>query len=241
MSVLLEHFRSSGAASIVDREVTFKRRKRGLSSSEIVGSFLALLACVGEPCEDLEHFRGSDGLALLLGHDLPAPQTARDFLAHFEEPDLPLLGRGKSAVREEGLGLRALGLANAAVTADLQRRAPATVATIDIDATIVPSSKRAATVAYDGRRGDQPVVALWAEQDMILCDEFRDGHVSAASGNRRVIERALAAPPETVEQVYLRADSPLYDHGLMVFLDQRKVGFAISVMVSEGLRRRMAE
>jgi hypothetical protein len=238
--VLLEYFRSSGAASIVDREVFFKRRKRGLSSSEMVESLLALWACGGEPCEDLEPLRGGDGLPLLLGHDLPAPQTARDFLAGFEEPDLPLLGGGKSAVREEGLALRGLGLAKAAVISDLQKRAPERVATIDLDATILASSKRAATWAYDGRRGYQPVVALWAEQDVILCDEFRDGHVSAGSGNRRVIERALGALPESVETVYLRADSALYDHALMVLLDQRKVGFAISVPVSEGLRRRMA-
>ena len=36
--------------------------------------------------------RGGDGLPLLLAHDRPAPQTARDFLAGFEAPDLPLLG-----------------------------------------------------------------------------------------------------------------------------------------------------
>ena len=238
--VLLEYFRSSGAASIVDRDISFKRRKRGLSSSEMVESLLALWACGGEPCEDLEQLRGGDGLPLVLGHDLPAPQTARDFLAGFEEPDLPLLGGGKSVVREEGLALRALGLANAAVISDLQKRAPCRVATIDIDATIVSSSKRAATTAYDGRRGYQPVVALWAEQDVILWDEFRDGHVSAGSGNRRVIERALGALPESVEKVHLRADSALYDHALMVFLDQREVGFAISVTVSDGLRRRIA-
>lgn len=237
---LLEYFRSSGAASIVDREVCFKRRKRGLSSSQMVGSFLALWACGGEPCEDFEELRGGDGLPLLLGHDLPAAQTARDFLAGFEEPDLPLLGGGKSAVREEGLALRGLGLANAAMISDLQRRAPRGVATIDIDATILASSKRAATWAYDGQRGYQPVIALWAEQDVILVDEFRDGHVSALSGNRRVIERALGVLPESVEEVYLRADSALYDHALMVFLDQRKVGFAISVPVTQGLRRRMA-
>ncbi len=86
--VLLEYFRSSGAASIVDRDVCFKRRQRGLSPSRMVESLLALWACGGEPCEDLEHLRG-EGLSHLLGHDLPAPQTARDFLAAFDELDLP--------------------------------------------------------------------------------------------------------------------------------------------------------
>jgi len=193
---LIEHFRSSGAAAAVDGSVPYKRRKRGLSASEMCESLLALWACGGEPCEDLDRLRGQDGLELLLGHGLPAAQTARDFLSCFDEPDLPLLGGGRSAVREEGLGLRALARASAAVVADLQARAPQGVATIDVDATILASSKRAARRCYDGRRGYQPVVALWAEQDAVVADEFRDGNVSAQSGNRRVIERALAALPE---------------------------------------------
>ena len=236
---LIEHFRSSGAAAAVDGSVPYKRRKRGLSASEMCESLLALWACGGEPCEDLDRLRGQDGLGLLLGHGSPAAQTARDFLSCFDEPELPLLGAARSAVREEGLGLRGLSRASAAVVADLQARAPQKVATLDLDATIVASSKRAAEPCHDGRRGYQPVVALWAEQDVIVADEFRDGNVSAQSGNRRVIERALAALPEGISQVYLRADSALYDHSLMVYLDRKKVGFALSVPVSPGLLRRM--
>ena len=237
---LIEHFRSSGAAAAVDGLVPYKRRKRGLSASEMCESLLALWASGGEPCEDLERLRGrQDGLGLVLGHGFPAAQTARDFLSCFDEPGLPLLGGGRSAVREEGLGLRGLAQASAAVVADLQARSPQREATLDVDATIVASSKRAASFCYDGRRGYRPVVALWAEQDVIVADEFRDGNVSASSGNRRVVEGALAALPSGVDRVYLRADSALYDHALMVFLDQRQVGFALSVPVSPGLRGRM--
>ena len=236
---LIEHFRSSGAAAIVEEEVVYKKRKRGLTASEMTESLLALWAAGGEPVEDLEHLRDGDGLSLLLGHALPAAQTARDFLASFDEPDLPLLGGDDSAVRTESLGLRGLARASAAVVADLQYRRPAAVATIDLDATVVASSKRAASIAYDGRRGYQPVIALWAEQDVILSDEFRDGNVPASVGNRRVIEAALAALPAGVKQVYLRADSALYEHELMVFLDKRKIGFAISARVSEALRKWM--
>ncbi len=42
--VVVEHFRSSGAAAIVDREVVHKKRKRGLTASELVRSLLALWA-----------------------------------------------------------------------------------------------------------------------------------------------------------------------------------------------------
>ena len=55
-------------------------------------SLLAVWACGAERCEDLDRLRGQDGLGLLLGHGLPAAQTARDFLATFEEP-----GHGRCA------------------------------------------------------------------------------------------------------------------------------------------------
>ena len=97
---LIEHFRSSGAAAADEGSVSYKRRKRGLSASEICESMLALSACGGEPCEDLDRLRGHDGLGFLLGHGLPRAQTARDFLSGFDEPESPLLGGGRSAVRE---------------------------------------------------------------------------------------------------------------------------------------------
>jgi hypothetical protein len=43
----------------------------------MVESLSALWAAGGERAEDLDHFRQDKALALLLGHDLPAAQTAR--------------------------------------------------------------------------------------------------------------------------------------------------------------------
>jgi hypothetical protein len=106
------------------------------------------------------------------------------------------------------------------------------VATIDIDATILDSQKRAARWTYDGRTGFQPVVALWAEQDVVLADEFRDGNVPAGTGNRRVIEQALAALPPGVDKVRLRGDSALYEQPLLRWLEARGVGYAISADMS---------
>ena len=38
--------------------------------------------------------------------------------------------------------------------------------------------------------------------------------VPAGSGNRRVVEKALAALPGGIAKVYLRGDSALYEHEL---------------------------
>jgi len=89
--------------------------------------------------------------------------------------------------------------------------------------------------AGDGNRGYQPVLALWAEPDVILADEFRDGNVPAGSGNRRVVEKALAALPGGIAKIYLRGDSARYEHELMGFLDAPAIGYTISADMSPQL------
>jgi hypothetical protein len=226
--LLIEAFRTSGAAAVLDAGVVIKRRKRGLAPAALVEGLLALWAAGGERCEDLTALREDAALALLLGHGLPAPQTARDFLEAFDEALPPLWQGERCQVQGEGARLQGLSAANRRLMAWLQERAPQAVATIDVDATILDSQKRSALTTYDGRSGYQPVVALWAEQDVVLADEFRDGNVPAGSGNRRVVEQALAALPAGVDEVRLRGDSALYEQALLRWLEARGVGYAIS-------------
>ena len=54
---LIETFRQTGTAAVIDREVKLKARRRGLSPSEIVGSLLSMRAAGGERVEDLDQFR----------------------------------------------------------------------------------------------------------------------------------------------------------------------------------------
>jgi Transposase DDE domain group 1 len=230
--LVIEAFRTSGAAALVDASVVIKRRKRGLTPSQLVEGLFSLWAAGGERCEDLASLREDTALALLLGHGLPAPQTTRDFLDAFEEEVPPLWQGERCHVQGEGERLQGLAKASRRLIGFLQERRPQAVATIDIDATILDSQKRAARWTYDGRTGFQPVVALWAEQDVVLADEFRDGNVPAGTGNRRVIEQALAALPPGVDKVRLRGDSALYEQPLLRWLEARGVGYAISADMS---------
>ena len=65
--LLIEAFRASGAAAVLDAAVVVKRRQRGLATSELVEGLLALWASGGERCEDLAQLREDAALALLLG------------------------------------------------------------------------------------------------------------------------------------------------------------------------------
>ena len=63
----------------------------------------------------------------------------------------------------------------------------------------------------------------------------RDGNVPAGSGNRRVVEQALAALPAGVDEVRLRGDSALYEQTLLRWLEARGFGYGISADMSREL------
>ena len=71
---------------------------------------------------------------------------------------------GTAAVIERMATLkkRQRGLTGSEMVLDLQCRKPQKIATLDIDATVIHSSKRAAKRACDGERGDQPAGACRA-------------------------------------------------------------------------------
>ncbi len=234
----MELFRASGAAGLMDQVASPKQRKRGLSASESAESLFALWLAGGDRCEDMDRLREDRALAEMLGFGLPSAQAVRDFLAGFHEEELPLLQVGeKSSVPADSALLEGLGSVNTHLVSYLQKRCPEAVATLDVDATILESHKRCAKPTYDGRRGYQPVLALWAEHDVVVAEEFRDGNVPAGSGNLRVVQKAVRALPEGVEQVFLRGDSALYEHDLMDWLDGQGIGFAISADMSTQLRQ----
>jgi hypothetical protein len=54
---LIEAFRQTGTAAVIDRGIQLKSRKRGLSAAAMVESLLSLWAAGGERAEDLDQFR----------------------------------------------------------------------------------------------------------------------------------------------------------------------------------------
>jgi hypothetical protein len=115
------------------------------------------------------------------------------------------------------------------------------MATIDLDATVIESHKQQAYWTYLEQKGYQPVVAYWAEQDLILADQFRDGNVPAGMDLVPLVKEAMSALPPTVRLVRVRSDSAAYVHALLNWCRKKVVGrprieFAISADVTEELR-----
>ena len=67
---------------------------------------------------------------------------------------------------------------NVEVVQELGRRcADQEIATIDLDSTVIESWKREGQPTYEGGTGYQPKLALWAEMNVIVAEELRDGSV----------------------------------------------------------------
>jgi hypothetical protein len=73
-------------------------------------------------------------------------------------------------------------------------------------------------MTYLSEKGYQPVNAYWAEEDLILTDEFRDGNVPAGMDLLSVLKAAISVLPSTVRLVRVRSDSAAYVHELPTVL-----------------------
>ena len=246
----VQAFRSLGLPASIGRHVHIKQRDRGYDEATMVESFVVLNALGGECLEDFTHLREDGGLKEMLGHGIPSPEAARQFLYEFhaeekiEEAKQRREPEQIAFIPEENDALAGLGEVNRELVQELGRRCPnQRIATVDLDATIIESHKQQALRTYEGERGYQPMLAVWAEMDVILADEFRDGNVPAMMAPLPVAQRAFAALPQGIENYYFRGDSACHESNLLDWLrdEQRAggpkgcIGFAISARMSEAL------
>ena len=254
LPLFVRALRSFNVPGSVKRHLHLKQRQRGFDEATYVESLLVLNALGGDCLEDFDRLREDAGLAQMLGHQLPSPEAARKFLYCFhdeeriEQAQAELPVGQVSYIPSESEPLRALAQVNQELVQTIGRRcADQKIATVDLDATVIESWKREAKPTYQGGTGYQPVLALWAELDLALADEFRDGNVGAHVELLGVTRRALAALPETVQERYFRGDSACYDQMLLKWLrnGQREdgpegfIGFAVSARMSESLKTKI--
>jgi len=196
--LVVQAFRSLGVPGMLRQHVHIKQRDRGYDEATMVESFVVLNAVGGECLEDFQHPREDAGLKEMLRHEIPSPESARQFLNRFHsEEKLEQAREGRKPeqiafIPEEADALSGLGEVNRELVRELGRRcAEQRIATVDQDATIIESHKREALRTYEGERGYQPMLAVWAEMDAILADEFRDGNVPATMSPLTVAQGPL--------------------------------------------------
>jgi hypothetical protein len=245
-------FRAIGYPQLIDSHLHLRKRQRGFSEAQVIESIVLLQTIGGDCPEDSNLFRNDSCLHRGLGYEPPKPTAIREFLERFHDPQLeaqrpsrdqqlsfiiPASDPVKTLQQVQAGGVRRI--------AELYREQgqEQRIATIDQDTTIIESHNRNALTHYQGGRGYQPMLAVWAEADLVVADEFRDGNVPARQDPLSCCRMAFEALPDTVEQRYFRGDSACYEQELLQWLDAEErrrepggpIGFAISASVSREL------
>lgn len=152
------------------------------------------------------------------GRERAFPSATRlyEWLDEFHDGEQERLRvEGKAFIPEKNEHLRGLEAVNRVLVAGVQRHAPATQATLDIDATVQETHKREALFCYQGYRAYQPVNVYWAQTGLMVHSEFRDGNVPAGHGMLRIVKECLAMLPGGIEKVRMRLDSAGYQHEVL--------------------------
>ena len=141
-------------------------------------------------------------------------------------------------------GLTALQTLNGLLLGWLQARRPQATATLDVDATLAETTIHTAKFCYKGYRAYQPLQVFWAEQQVVVHSEFRDGNVPAGFEIQRVVAESLGQLPPGVRKVQLRSDTAGYDTELLFWCERARehpeygrILFTISVDITKEFRQ----
>lgn len=241
---------------------------QGWTDHQVVMALVLLNIAGGECVDDLNHLNSDDGFGKLLtsceNQSLPrsvrremkkrwrkeqkrsvaSPNVARRYMSAFhDESQEDLRMAGKAFIPKANEHLLGLRKVSSNFVEWVQRSSPSMVATLDIDATLIETTKSNALYCYKHFRAYQPFNVWWAEQSMMVHSEFRDGNVPAGYDQLRVVVEALSYLPKSVTIVRLRSDTAGYEHKLLLWLDKQdnkhvgRIEFAVSCDVTQEFRR----
>ena len=267
----LELWCATGIPQHIDRELRL-HGKQGWLSRQLIQALLLLNLLGGESVTDIDRLEDDAGLCTLArmaevfglnreekrdlarrfrgGRDrtFPAATQLYTFLEQFHNA-------AEEDKRQEGVAfipaplsaLTALQTLNGLLIAWLQARHPQTTATLDVDATLAETTIQTAKFCYKGYRAYQPLNVFWAEQQVVLHSEFRDGNVPAGYQLRRVVAEGLEHLPSGVKTLYLRSDTAAYDTEVLFWCERSsqhprhgRILFTISVDITREFRQAVA-
>jgi hypothetical protein len=231
------------------------RPSQGWTDSQMVLSLMLLAIAGGDCVDDLRVLEADEGFCRILEHmepqvfpsrwragkprAVPSPSSVFRYLSAFHTANEPVRG---SASVPCSPALGGFAQVNRDMAASIQRRSPSSTATLDMDATLVETNKKEALFCYKGYRAYQPLNVYWAEQELLVHTEFRDGNVPAGYDLPRVFKESLDTLPEGIRKVRLRADGAGYSHDLLAYCEEGdvrfgRIEFAVSCPVTDAFRK----
>lgn len=247
--LVVETMRALGLEKSIERNVRVRQRNGGYPEPVKIEWLVLLLAAGGECVDDIQLLAADEGLCRLYGSVPPSADALLEFL--HKGHDQALIEQAKARrppgtlayIPAENAVLSGLGQVNTDLVHAVSAQGKSRRATLDHDATIIEGHKVEAQAHYKGGRGYQPVAVYWAEQDLVVGDEFRDGNVPAGMGNLPLIQRSFQRLPASVTEYYFRADSACYDERVLKWLangereggPMGRIGFSISADMTRQL------
>jgi hypothetical protein len=218
LALMAEFNHGMGLRELTDQYLPVPGSNRGFNPSVMVDSLVLMLHGGGKSLEDLRELRNEDGLMKLLGRDeIPEPDTVGDWLRRMGDP------------KDGQIGLTGSGRVRDTINERILKRDGVTNYTLDADATEIVGEKADALFTYKGNKGYMPMLGFLYETAVCLYDEFREGNVAPASGQKEFYLECKRRIPEGKRIGYYRADSASYQAELFNQLEEDGVKYAITV------------
>jgi Transposase DDE domain group 1 len=242
LPVYLDLAQAAGLSKAIDRYLKASSDSQGWTDRQVVMSLILLNLSGGDCVEDINRLESDEGLCRIIkraqkhgmtrkqrrafsrrwrkGEQRTVPSQSAVFrylsLFHNREQD-EMRETGKAFIPAANEHLRGFAKTNRDFLAFAQKHNMQRTATLDMDATLVETNKMEALYCYKGFKSYQPLNTWWAEQELIVHTEFRDGNVPAGYDQLRVFKEALKCLPEGIKKVRLRSDTAGYQHNLLKY------------------------
>lgn len=226
LALMAEFNHGIGLRELTSQYLPVPGSNRGFDPSEIVDAVVLMLQGGGRTLEDIRELKNEEGLMKLIGRDeIPEPDTVGDWLRRMGEPN-----RGEP-------GLEGLDRVRSKVNERILRRDGIKEYTLDADALEIVGEKADALFTYKGNKGYMPVAGFLYETPVCLYDEFREGNVAPAFGQKEFYLRCKERIPRGKTIRYYRADSASYQAGLFNQLEEDGVTYGVTADQDKAVKK----
>lgn len=254
------------------RHVGVREGTQGWTDAQMVTALVMLNLSGGESVDDLRLLEKDEGLGrvLLAGEShrmrradrraqhnrwrrerrraVPSPTAVFRYLDNFhDEAEEARRRPGRAFIPAANDALCGLWKVNSDLVGFAGGHSGHTVATLDMDATLIETNKRQASFCYKKYKAYQPLTTYWHEADLVVHSEFRDGNVNAGYEQLRVLKKSLEHLPSGVSKVMMRSDSAGYQKELLRYCaegrDERfgEIEFCVGVDVMPEFKASVGE
>ena len=261
-----------GMRKSIEHHLGARACSQGWTDSDIIHSLVLLNLAGGDCVDDLRILEADDGFCRLLNRvrlhglrrperrrigkrwrkerkrSVPSPSAVFRYLSLFHDPKQEdLRQEGQAFIPKPNAYLLGFRQVNRDLAAFSQKQTHSETATLDMDATLVESHKESSRYCYKKYPGYQPLNVWWAEQELVLHTEFRDGNVPAGFVQLRILKEALTLLPEGVRKARVRSDTAGYQHNLLRYCEMEdnerfgRIEFAIGCDVTKEFRQAVSD